>query len=73
MSGSIRARNQASLINRTNTCGGVKKAGIAPRIGWSMQSNMNLKRAPQTIPLVCVASTTVQTQKYGYGATLGGI
>ncbi len=71
MSGSKYARNQASIVNRTNTCGGIKKAGIAPRIGWSMQSNMNLRRAPQTIPLLCVPNTTVQTQRYGYRATLG--
>ena len=33
MNGSTRARNAASLINRTNTMGGVKKAGLAPTVG----------------------------------------
>jgi hypothetical protein len=33
MNGSKRARNQASIINRTNVCGGVKKGGLASRIG----------------------------------------
>jgi hypothetical protein len=33
MNGSSRARNAASIINRTNTDGGVKKAGIASTIG----------------------------------------
>ena len=73
MSGSKAARNQASIVNRTNVCGGgAKKAGIAPRIGFFMQSNPTLRRAPQSIPTVCVPNTTVQTQKYGYRATIGG-
>lgn len=73
MSGSKAARNQASIVNRTNVCGGgAKKAGIAPRIGFFMQSNPTLRRAPQSIPLVCVPNMTIQTQKYGYRATIGG-
>jgi hypothetical protein len=66
------ARNSASLINRTNICGGPKKAGIASRQGFFMQSNPSLKRAPQTLPTVCVPNYTIQTQKYGYHATHGG-
>ena len=66
------ARNQASIVNRTNVCGGSKKAGIAPRIGWFMQSNPTLRRSPQTLPIICVPNTTIQTQKYGYRATIGG-
>ena len=66
------ARNQSSLVNRTNVCGGNKKAGIAPRIGFFMQSNPTLRRAPQSIPKVCVPNTTIQTQKYGYSAIHGG-
>lgn len=72
MSGSKASRNQASIVNRTNVCGGPKKAGIAPRLGFFMQSNPTLKRAPQSIPLICVPNRTVQTQKYGYRATIGG-
>jgi len=72
MSGSRSARNQSSIVNRTNTCGGGKKAGIAPRVGWYLSSNVNLVRAPQTLPLICVPNTTIQTQKYGYHATHGG-
>ena len=71
-SGGAAARNAASICNRTNTCGGPKKAGTAPRVGFFMQSNPTLRRAPQRIPLVCVPNTTVQTQKYGYHATHGG-
>lgn len=72
MSGGKAARNQASISNRTNVCGGPKKAGIASRIGWFMQSNNTLRRAPQTLPIICVPNTTVQTQKYGYHASHGG-
>ena len=72
MSGSRSARNQASIVNRTNVCGGPKKAGIAPRVGWFMDSNPGLRRAPQSLPLVCVPNRTIQTQKYGYRATIGG-
>lgn len=66
------ARNATSIANRTNTCGGNKKAGIAPRIGWFMQSNPTLMGAPQSLPLICVPNRTIQTQKYGYKATIGG-
>jgi hypothetical protein len=79
MSGSRAARNQASITNRP-TCGGPKKAGIAPRVGWYLTSNVNLLRAPQSAPQVsfCVStpkwpiSQTIQTQKYGYHAAHGG-
>ena len=72
MSGSAAARNQASIVNRTNVCGGPKKAGIAPRVGWYLSSNVNLVRAPQSLPLLCIPNRTVQTQKTGYRATIGG-
>jgi hypothetical protein len=72
MSGSKSARYQSSIVNRTNTCGGMKKAGIAPRVGWYLTNNVNLTRAPQSLPLICIPNTTIQTQKYGYSATHGG-
>jgi len=66
------ARNAASITNRP-TCGGTaKKAGTAPRVGFFMQSNPTLKRAPQSVPLFCIPNRTVQTQSYGYHATHGG-
>jgi hypothetical protein len=65
------ARNQASIVNRP-TCGGNKKAGIASRQGFFMQSNPTLRRAPQSLPLVCIPNFTIQTQQYGYRATIGG-
>jgi hypothetical protein len=37
-----------------------------------MQSNPTLRRAPQSLPLVCIPNFTIQTQKYGYKATIGG-
>lgn len=72
MSGSRASRNQASIVNRTNVCGGPKKAGTAPSVGWFMQNNPNLWRAPQSNPRFCIPNTTVQTQSYGYRATIGG-
>jgi len=72
MSGSKSARNAASICNRQNVCGGPKKAGLAPRVGWYLSSNVNLVGAPQTIPRFCVPNRTIQTQKYGYHATHGG-
>ena len=72
LSGSKSARNQASIVNRTNTCVGMKKSGLAPRVGWFMQSNPSLVGAPQKLPLKCVPNTTVQTQRTGYRATIGG-
>jgi hypothetical protein len=65
------ARNAASIVNRP-TCGGNKKAGTAPRVGWYLSSNTMLMGAPQTVPLLCMTNRTIQTQKYGYRATHGG-
>jgi hypothetical protein len=72
MSGSRNARNQASIVNRTNVCGGPKKAGLAPSVGWWLTSNPSLMGAPQTIPRFCIPNRTVQTQRTGYRATIGG-
>jgi hypothetical protein len=72
MSGSRSARNQASIVNRTNVCGGPKKAGTAPRVGWFLSSNPMLIGAPQSVSPICMPNFTVQTQKYGYKATHGG-
>lgn len=72
MSGSKASRNQASIVNRNNTCGGNKKAGLAPRVGWYLSSNVNLIGAPQRIPEKCVPNKTIQTQRYGYSASHGG-
>jgi hypothetical protein len=67
------ARNQASIVNRTNICGGVKKGGLAPTIGNFLSSNPNLIGATNTMfGLTCKPNTTIQTQSYGYRATIGG-
>ena len=72
MSGSNMARNVASITNRPNCGGSAKKSGTAPRVGWFLSNNPMLIGAPQTMPLFCIPSRTVQTQKYGYRATHGG-
>lgn len=53
-SGSRMARNQASIVNRTNVCGGNKKGGLAPSVGYFISSNPNLIGATNTqLGLVC--------------------
>jgi hypothetical protein len=72
-SGSRNARNAASICNRTNICGGSKKGGLAPSVGWYLSSNRNLIGATNTqYGLICRPNLTIQTQKYGYRATHGG-
>lgn len=73
MNASKAARNQASIVNRTNICGGMKKGGLAPSVGLYLTSNPNLIRATNTqFGLRCIPNTTIQTQSYGYRATIGG-
>ena len=56
-------RNQASLVNRTNICGGQKKAGLAPTVGNFISSNPNLIGATNTqYGLVCVGNFTNPSQ-----------
>lgn len=72
MSGSKAARQQASIVNRP-TCGGNKKGGLAPSVGWFLYSNPNLIGATNTqYGLTCRPNLTIQTQSYGYRATIGG-
>jgi len=62
MSGSRMARNAASITNRP-TCGGPKKAGLAPTIGVFMSSNPNLIRATNTqYGLKCVGNFSNPSQ-----------
>lgn len=73
MSGSKASRNAASIVNRTNVCGGNKKGGLAPSVGWYLSSNPNLIGATNTqFGLMCIPNRTIQTQSYGYRATHGG-
>ena len=71
--GSKMARNAASICNRTNICGGLKKGGLAPSVGAFVSSNPNLIGATNTqYGLVCRPNYTIQTHSYGYRATHGG-
>jgi hypothetical protein len=74
MSAGRSARNQSSIVNRTNTCGGgSKKGGLAPTVGVFMSSNPNLIGATNTqYGLRCIPNMTIQTQQYGYRATRTG-
>lgn len=63
MSGSRSARNQASIVNRTNVCGGSKKGGLAPSVGWFLYSNPNLIGATNTqYGLTCTGNFTNPSQ-----------
>ena len=56
------ARNAASLINRPN-CGGPKKAGLAPTVGWFLSSNPNLIGAVNTqFGLACIGNYSNPSQ-----------
>jgi len=73
MSGSKMARNAASIVNKP-TCGGPKKAGLSPSVGWFLSNNPNLIGSVNTqwvrgLPPVCIPNRTIQTQVYGVRAT----
>mgnify|MGYP003348537606 CR=1 FL=1 len=56
-------RNQSSLVNRTDVCGGPKKSGLAPTVGNFISSNPNLIGATNTqYGLVCVGNYTNASQ-----------
>ena len=60
--GSKMARNQASIINRF-TCGGPKKAGLAPSIGNFISSNPSLIGAVNTqYGLACIGNFSNPSQ-----------
>ena len=62
MSGSKMSRNVASITNRP-TCGGNKKAGLAPTIGAFISSNPNLIGATNTqYGLVCIGNYSNSSQ-----------
>jgi hypothetical protein len=62
MSGSRMSRNAASITNRP-TCGGNKKAGLAPTVGAFVSSNPNLIGATNTqYGLVCIGNYSNPSQ-----------
>jgi hypothetical protein len=62
MSGSRMARNTASITNRP-TCGGSKKAGLAPTVGAYISSNPNLIRGTNTLyGLACTGNYSNPSQ-----------
>ena len=57
------SRNAASIINRPNCGGSSKKGGLAPRIGYYLSSNVNLRGATQTqFGLVCTGNYSNPSQ-----------
>lgn len=79
MSGSKASRNQSSIVNRGNTCGGVKKSGLSKGIGNYYNSTSGLLYARgvnTTFGLVCGFPTTlhpVQYKRGSYYATHRGV
>jgi hypothetical protein len=78
MSGSKSARNQSAIINRGNTCGGMKKTGLGyTGVGATKGSKSGTiwNRTVNTVfGLRCGEySTGNPTQRIGYRATLGSI
>ncbi len=66
-------RNQSSLVNRTNVCGGLMKSGLPTRVGRNQLSNTCSGREQNCVATQCVVFRITQTQRYGYRATHGGI
>jgi hypothetical protein len=75
MNGSKAARNQTVIINRGNTCGGVKKSGLGyTGVGatkGSKSGTMYFRTVNTVYGLVCGQNATNNpVQKTGYRATL---
>jgi hypothetical protein len=62
-----KARHTTKIITRTNTCGGVKKAGLPTTIG--NRPGSVLSRVGKIMPMRCVSTSVISTQKYGYHAS----
>ena len=63
MNGSKAARNQASNINKTNICGGVKKGGLVPRTGVLAANLQAYNNATNTqYGLICMGNYSNPTQ-----------
>ena len=59
MNGSRNARLQASIVNTTNMCGGVKKGGLVPRTGVLAANLQAYNNATNTqFGLVCKGNYT---------------
>lgn len=57
------ARNQQSIANRTNVCGGVKKGGLVPRTGVLAANLSAYNEATNTqFGLVCKGNYTNPSQ-----------
>ena len=66
--------NIASLVNRPNCGGTAKKAGLSRGVGSNYPFNPNLRGGVNTLfGIQCKPSMTIQTQQYGYLATLSPV
>jgi hypothetical protein len=74
MSGSKSARNQSAIINRSNTCGGIKKSGlghsgVGPTTGNKPSTYYRTVNTVWNIQCNPISSV-IQTQVYGYRARI---
>lgn len=56
MSAGKMSRNAGSIVNRTNICGGVKKAGLASSIGAKTSLPNYYMQTVKKMPLVCTSN-----------------
>ena len=71
LSGPRKTTNIQSITNRPTCGGGAKKSGLSRGIGCINQFNPNNIGGVNTLfGIKCVPSMTIQTQNYGYRATL---
>jgi hypothetical protein len=73
MSGSKRARNSASLVNRTNVCGGPKKGGLGPSVGVGNIFTMRAIQRRATSSVVFSLTCPASYKNYRGGCGVGGI
>lgn len=73
LSSSTRTSRISSLVNQTNVCGGVKKAGFGRSTDSTANSRAVQTRTITSIPMFCFVNSGVRTQRTGVQATRGGV
>ena len=69
MSGSKRARGVSKIITR-KTCGGNKKGGLAPSVGWRDATSRAIRTRGTTGPLMFVTSANCPDSYKNYRPVL---
>lgn len=69
MSGSARARGVSKIINK-KTCGGNKKGGLAPSVGWRDATSRAIRNRGTTGPLMFATSANCPASYKNYRSVL---